>query len=175
MFSRNYSRPILDDCTFEGNLAEDGPGGGMSNYTMSSPTLIDCTFSNNFSTDHSGNGGGMSNSQAASPTLLNCTFTGNAAVGSSSSGGGMFSTGEGSMELYDCTFIDNHATDSGGGMVLASAPNARVPDQLNQVAGADDPGLAARPIDGSSQATGPADFPVFAEPSLEFGFRRPGE
>ena len=71
MYNAYWSSPMLENCTFTGNTAENG--GGMWNYS-SSPTLTNCTFRTN-TADF--NGGGMNNFVNSSPTLTNTTVCGN--------------------------------------------------------------------------------------------------
>ncbi|GAF90502.1 unnamed protein product, partial [marine sediment metagenome] len=98
------SDPILTNCKFSRNSADDY-GGGMDNRENSSPTLTNCTFSGNYADI----GGGMCNVQN-SPSLTNCAFSENSALYS----GGMYNY-ESSPTLTGCIFSSNSAK-SGGGM-----------------------------------------------------------
>jgi len=130
------SSPALTNCTFTGNEAEGGDGGGMCCYGPSSPALTDCTFTANTT---SSRGGGMYCDVSSSPTLTGCTFTGNQAYLNDGGGGvycmyssptltgctltgnlayhggGMYCDGTASPTLTDCTLTGNLA-DYGGGM-----------------------------------------------------------
>jgi parallel beta-helix repeat protein len=130
--NNSSSSPILENCTFEGNSAVSG-GGGMYNRNNSSPTLIDCTFEGNSAEDY---GGGMYNYDSSSPTLSDCTFTDN----SVSYGGGMYNSSSSSPTLSGCVFTGNSADIYGGGMrnYLDSSPALagttvcnNTPDQIN--------------------------------------------
>ena len=123
-------KPIVTNCTFSGNGAEDG--GGMFNFG-SDTTVANCTFSRNFALTGGGmcnvesnlmladcifsvnradaNGGGIFNFES-SLTVANCTFSGNSA----NWGGGMGNV-ESSPMLTDCIFSVNRADTNGGGML----------------------------------------------------------
>jgi hypothetical protein len=62
-----YSSPMVESCTFTGNLSYED-GGGMCNYE-SRPTLNGCTFSGNRAASRPG--GGMSNPYGR-PAITNC-------------------------------------------------------------------------------------------------------
>lgn len=100
------SSPTVTNCTFTGNFAGDGwGGGGMVNWESSSPTVTGCAFSGNFAYW----GGGMYN-RYSSPTLVNCTFTGN----SSTWAGGGIDNSFSSPTVTNCTFSGNLAGWGGG-------------------------------------------------------------
>ena len=99
-----YSSPILTNCTFRDNWARD-IGGGMSGMD-SRTTLTDCTFYKNHTDGYAG--GGMSGIARA---ITNCIFIENS---SNWTGGGMYSTG--SPTITNCIFIGNSAEQSGGGV-----------------------------------------------------------
>jgi parallel beta-helix repeat protein len=133
---RSYdSSPQVTECTFIGNVAEDG-GGGMRISGSGIPTVISCTFTNNhgkgfgggglyisgsgplvinctFTNNHASYiGGGMSSRFSAHPTVVNCSFYGNTA---DVHGGGM-SNQNSSPSIINCTFTGNSAATYGGGM-----------------------------------------------------------
>ncbi len=113
MWNTNSSSPELTNCTFAGNLA--GWGGGMVNYSSSSPTLAGCTFEGNSALVY---GGGMWNYENSAPQLTGCTFSGNSAE----YGGGIYNQSS-APTLVDCTFSGNEATNDGGAVFNeASAP-----------------------------------------------------
>jgi parallel beta-helix repeat protein/predicted outer membrane repeat protein len=99
------------DTVFE-NLVITGGTGGMSNFN-SSPTLLNCIFKDN---NGEGSAGGMHNWES-SPDLTDCVFDGN----SSWNGGAMVCTVSSSPMLENCTFVDNIATNTGGGILIASS------------------------------------------------------
>jgi parallel beta-helix repeat protein len=70
------SAPCLRNCIFNGNLADDGSGGGIYNYENSSPTLTNCTFTGNSASTA---GGGVENYYQSNPTVTNCILWGNTA------------------------------------------------------------------------------------------------
>jgi hypothetical protein len=107
------SSPTVIGCTFIGNVATNGSGGGMDNPSGSSPTVIGCSFIGN----QASSGGGMYNG-GGTPTIINCAFSGNQALLSL----GAFGVG-GAMENFaadptvtNCTFSGNSAEGDGGGM-----------------------------------------------------------
>jgi hypothetical protein len=103
----NYgSFPMLNNCIFEGNRAENS-GGGISNNYKSEPKLKDCIFINN----NAHSGAGIENDQS-NPTLTECIFSSNIAE---RSGGGMYNYYS-NLTLVGCKLIGNHAPVYGGGM-----------------------------------------------------------
>jgi len=114
------SNPLVIDCVFVRNTADDGggghfargDGGGMANWTGSNPTLINCSFVGNYARSE---GGGMYNN-ASSPLVLNCEFSGNVAEIS----GGMHCDGISAPNLINCTLSGNTATERewAGGMYI---------------------------------------------------------
>mgnify|MGYP001942606215 CR=1 FL=1 len=100
---------MLTNCSFSGNLAINGGGGGICN-NQSSTTLINCSFSGN-TTIESG-GGGIFN-DLSSPTITNCSFSGNS---SQSTGGGGIYNRSSSPTITNCSFSGNSSTNYGGGI-----------------------------------------------------------
>ena len=103
MYNHEWSSPTVTQCTFSGNSAVDGQGGGMHNRDHSSPTLTQCTFTGN-----SARGGGAMRNGGPSPVVTHCTFTGNSARG-----GGAMNNWRSSPVVTHCTFTGNSA--NGGG------------------------------------------------------------
>jgi hypothetical protein len=98
MCNRDYSAPIIRNCTFDRNSA-NGSGGGICNdvyaadgfFSAGGTAVINCTFTANTAAL---SGGGMCNaswgsSGSLSVTVTNCTFSGNTAT----TGGGMSNWG----------------------------------------------------------------------------------
>jgi parallel beta-helix repeat protein len=106
MYNMYTSSPNVTNCTFSGNTATGGAGGGMYN-TGSSPTVTNCTFSGN----EAYTGGGMRNYYRSSPAVTDCTFSRNSAI----CGGGMYNASS-NPTVTNCTFSGNTATDGAGGM-----------------------------------------------------------
>jgi len=106
IYNHENSNPVLSNCTFSRNLAEENRGGGMHNDS-SSPTLTNCMFSRNSTW---ASGGGMYNS-VSNPMLTYCKFSGNLA----SLGGGMENSGS-SPTITHCIFSKNSSIHNGGGM-----------------------------------------------------------
>lgn len=135
------SKVYLTDCTFSGNSALGGPGGGMIDFAATSEltncnfignsapfwggglsngkgffnsvqTLIGCTFIGNVSDNR---GGGMYSAISATAALTNCTFIGN--ISNNAGGGGLYNRHSSVVTLSNCTFIDNQASTSSGGAI----------------------------------------------------------
>ncbi|MDO7742866.1 MAG: Ig domain-containing protein, partial [Pedobacter sp.] len=101
----NSSGFIMNDAVFQGNVANAGLGGGMSN--LLSATINRTVFRNNSATT---TGGGLSNTVAI--TMDRVSFIANTA---NTNGGGLFTTG-GSSSFSNMVFSRNTAATSGGGM-----------------------------------------------------------
>jgi len=120
----NAGSPVLTDCLFLNNHADDD-GGGMRNIS-GTPSLTNCRFIGNSAAEDGGgmvnsftdpviintlfsgnttgiNGGGLRNS-LSSPTLINCTFSGNFAVNMA---GGMYTTSLSFPIVINCVFWGN--------------------------------------------------------------------
>jgi parallel beta-helix repeat protein len=99
------STPMLVNCTFTANFAEDR-GGGLHS-SDSKPGLRNCTFSEN----SAGYGGGGTCFNNSDPNLTGCLFSENTAY----YGGGMYNDSS-SLTLSYCKFIANSGYDYGGGL-----------------------------------------------------------
>jgi hypothetical protein len=99
--------PVVSNCTFIDNRADDG--GGMLNY-KSAPVIYNCIFQDNAAD----NGAGIVNI-SSSPVVIHSTFIGN----SGTYGSGMYIHGKGSSlpVVVNSMFIGNSA-DSGGGLLI---------------------------------------------------------
>jgi parallel beta-helix repeat protein len=95
--------PVVTNCTINGNIANNGSGGGMYYGTAS-----DCTITGN--TSHYSGGG------TCRTIAYDCLIDGNAAT--NGSGGGMWSG-----EAYNCVISGNTTTKNGGGMYGGTANN----------------------------------------------------
>jgi hypothetical protein len=109
MYNRTLSHPLVTDCTFIGNVADEGSGGGMCNFDNCNPTVTGCTFTGNSARE----GGGLLNQNTSSPIVEDCLFIGNTAI----FGAGMENTGGSSPDVTGCTFEGNMAivSETGGG------------------------------------------------------------
>ena len=117
----------LVDCTFTGNTANTGSGGGggLSNYATSSGSvaIINCILTGNTASgDNSsfgGEGGGIRNSDEGSGaiTVTNCTLTGNSAGAGNGTGGGIrnYNPGSGTISVINCSLTGNSAPGGNGG------------------------------------------------------------
>lgn len=116
------------NCTFLGNLASSN-GGGAYSITLTNCNLSanragngggvygivnNCILNNNVATN---DGGGLFYNNLGSALIMNCAFTNNSAL----SGGGAY-VGSGQIGFSNCVFWGNLATNSGGGIDLASQP-----------------------------------------------------
>jgi parallel beta-helix repeat protein/predicted outer membrane repeat protein len=126
------STPVLVNCTFITNSAEDKGGGLYS--SDSKPSLKNCTFSNN----SAGYGGGGICFNNSDPNLTDClinensTFYGGGIYNDSSSltliccklvanegydyGGGMYNLGNSNLSLNNCIVVANRTNSYGGGI-----------------------------------------------------------
>ncbi|MBN2270333.1 MAG: right-handed parallel beta-helix repeat-containing protein, partial [Sedimentisphaerales bacterium] len=113
MFNGSSSSPMLQNCTFTGNLAAFRGGGMYSIYSR--PTLTGCTFSRNFA----GSEGGGIYIHHECPTLSNCVIANNSAV---LNGGGLAADDlyVNDLVLTNCTIADNEAAEYGGGIYVHS-------------------------------------------------------
>jgi endonuclease/exonuclease/phosphatase family metal-dependent hydrolase len=104
----NGTAPVLRDCRFRLNQAQNGAGV----YLVNSPgaAIESCTFDKNAATDC---GGGLEAFQST-VSIADCSFYTNTA---GTDGGGMLSTG-GSMTVTGSLFSGNSANVDGGGMSL---------------------------------------------------------
>lgn len=105
--------PALSGCTFEGNDAGDGTGGGLSNANGGNPVVRDCMFTANFA----GDGAGLYNADGA-PTILRTVFEGNVATGD---GGGLMNVASDTLAV-SAAFVNNSALRGGGWFEFGGAP-----------------------------------------------------
>jgi hypothetical protein len=106
------SSPVLTDCTFLQNTADDG--GGL--FTgVGTPVLVNCEFIANSASDE---GGGM-RTNSGEPMLIDCIFNENSA---DDEGGGLYADNDFRSELIlvNCKFFANSADRFGGGMRIDS-------------------------------------------------------
>ncbi|MFT3979493.1 MAG: choice-of-anchor Q domain-containing protein [Ferruginibacter sp.] len=96
------SSPIIRNCIFSGNNAQNGVGGGMNNTNSSNPTITNCVFTGNAAYFF---GGGIFNQYSSFPSITNCVFTGNGS-------GAVYSYSSAGCTLVNCSIIGN----SGGGV-----------------------------------------------------------
>lgn len=101
------------DCTFDGNTASDGVGGGLMMEGVGGLTLVRCTISNNVSTAPMGAAGGLGYAATLPGVAINCTFSGNTA---SVGGGGVGTISD--LTFTNCTFADNEALGGVGGAIF---------------------------------------------------------
>ncbi len=107
----NMSAPMVENCFFSGNRAEEKGGGMFSLSSVISGDLkvSSCTFSGNAAKE----GGGMY-CKHGKPTLVNCTFAENKAT---QDGGGLYNEGNVAnnvVVVVNCTFSGNSARKGGG-------------------------------------------------------------
>lgn len=104
---------VLQDCTFIGNQAPAGAGGGIHSYTDNTYSLINCRFVGNSARLGAG---GVVNGGESKATLVNCIFVGNS---SRHGTGGMYNPpgkyGFSHATLTNCTFVANSSRSQTGG------------------------------------------------------------
>ena len=129
----------IDGCTFAGNKAPNGVGGGlwssgkctvsMSNTTFMSNSanyaggfysgvtsdVEDCTFKGNAASF-----GGAMRVSGGKLTMASTTFEGNSATGFSNSAGGAIQVTSGTVTMSGTTFSDNKAVANGGALLVTS-------------------------------------------------------
>jgi len=134
-----HSSPLIEDSTFEGNVA--WVGGGVLCAEGSTPRLVDCTITGN----NASGGGGVFIEGGASPTLIGCTITRNWSGGAGAvacwenasatltgcviagnRSGGFSCSGDASPTLVDCTILGNAGSWPGGGAYLGAMSRAKL-------------------------------------------------
>jgi len=116
--------PLVDHCTFDGNVASMA-GGGMYNgddvgSSPTSPIVANCRFINNLASV----GGGLYNGMMCSATVTGCEFDDNDAM-SGGLGGAIASVGC-APTFADCVLEGNSAPDGWGGGMVNSGMNGAV-------------------------------------------------
>ncbi|MCH2160232.1 MAG: right-handed parallel beta-helix repeat-containing protein [Phycisphaerales bacterium] len=102
--------PVIEDCSFQGNWAEDEGGALHSNY--GSPEINGCEFTGNQAADDGGAVFLYQVGAGGSASMSGCTFTGNTAT---NHGGGL-NIRESNPSIDGCIFNGNTAGDEGGGL-----------------------------------------------------------
>ncbi len=125
MYNDSSSLPTVTNCTFTANTSS-AFGGGI--YTLAPLSLTGCTFSGNAAVGGNGGGGGGI-SASASLSVTDCTFTGNTATGGNEcDGGGIWSSAP--LSVTHCTFAGNTTVNgyyhSGGGGVYSTSASLSV-------------------------------------------------
>jgi predicted outer membrane repeat protein len=115
------AHPILTDCVFIGNEAEDG---GAIYLEQSNITMTDCRFENNAAID-AGNadGGAFYLNNRCLAVLTGCTFSGNTAdrdAGAIYLDGVPSENDPESLTMIDCEISNNTAGGDGGGIFARS-------------------------------------------------------
>jgi hypothetical protein len=140
MANINGSHPIVMNCAFARNVAQDS-GGAIWNSVNSSPTLINCTLSGN----QAARGGALANAGASSPTVANCTFIGNEAA----RGGALANLMDSSPTLTNCLLWGN------------------TPEEVLSLDGTGQTTITCSDIQGGWPGTGNLNVdPMFADPNL---------
>ncbi|MCZ6835920.1 MAG: right-handed parallel beta-helix repeat-containing protein [Planctomycetota bacterium] len=107
----------LIDCTFSGNVATNGLGGGLA---LDDGVVSGSTFTGNSAL----HGGGVHLEGAASVDA--CTFSGNIASGD---GGAMYAS-SGAPSISNCQATNNIATGTGGGLHIAASTTVTMNDSV---------------------------------------------
>ena len=125
---------VINNCTFSGNIADGGFGGGThafgDSFQRGGVTAINCTFSNNRAVG----GGAVSNKasgRATNTILRKCTLSGNLArLNGTNMGGGIINQGTSSFSfirlentIVAANLADDGAPDISGAIVTASSYN----------------------------------------------------
>ena len=105
----NSAAPVLQWCTFSGNVS-DFSGGGAASDGYCQPVFVNCTFTENTAQW----GGGLFARDPVAGTIDNCTFTDNEAQG----GGGAMIENTGNLLISGSWFEANVASEAGGGVLL---------------------------------------------------------
>jgi hypothetical protein len=92
------SSPIIKNCLFTRNYADDAPGGAMY-ITSSSPWIENCRFDDN---DADYSGGGVANEWRSNSSFINCVFTKNR-----SNDGGAILNSFSTITIINSTFTSN--------------------------------------------------------------------
>ncbi|MEO6130954.1 MAG: T9SS type A sorting domain-containing protein, partial [Saprospiraceae bacterium] len=104
------SSPVLTQCMFSDNIADEFGGGGMSSLN-SFPVLNGCMFENNKSFLY---GGAMLNDEGSSASITSCHFMGNIAI----QGGGVYIRDDTTTTIHDSFFESNKAWGDGAGIEI---------------------------------------------------------
>lgn len=111
---RTQGRPVIQNCIFEHNYAQQTGGGMVFANANAGGEVRGCTFRNN----RANNGGGFG-SYSAPYLIEGCTFEGNTTFESTlqPNGGGIFIE-NGNGTVRDCHFVNNTAVAEGGGLFV---------------------------------------------------------
>ncbi len=110
---------FIRDCHFEGNLSEEGEGGGVNVYSLQGDVNTFYVEGSSFVENEAySSGGGLSISNPTEVVVEDCTFEGNVAGGN---GGGALEVSDwDSVEITDSAFISNHASYGGGALDIGA-------------------------------------------------------
>ncbi len=126
MVSGEATNALVEDCTIEGNVATNGPGGGVVLYANSHARVDRCVVTGNVAATL---GGGIWIQEGGS--VSNSRIVGNRALGDD--GGGIYMSNEGSTNpatLVNCVIAGNVAAQYGGG-VRSSGPAGTLSSVVN--------------------------------------------
>jgi parallel beta-helix repeat protein len=99
----NSSNPVIANCTFEDNIANQG--GAIAVTNNCAPLIVNCRIAGNRALI-----GGAAYSLQGSPTFVNCFILSNTAEGGA--GGAVYATGA-ATKLINCLLLDNLASGYG--------------------------------------------------------------
>jgi predicted outer membrane repeat protein len=166
--------PVLSNCRFWGNSANDG--GGMANQEDAETSLEDCEFENNEAVEF---GGGMYNTLASSPSVSGGDFSENlahsgGAISSENSsmlisgstfsnnqsvfGGAIENISSSSMTIQSCTFSSNESESLGGAVLNESDSLLTITDSIFSSNTAADSGGALAYMVGASLTVNDTQF-----------------
>lgn len=115
--SSGATQSLVEDCTIEGNVATNGPGGGVVLYQNSSGRINRCIIRDN----NADSGGGVWISESGS--VSNCRIIGNWAT--REHGGGVYMHASGTTNaatLVNSVIFSNEAAQYGGGVFSVGPP-----------------------------------------------------
>ena len=145
--------PVIENCTFRTNFADNG-GGGFFSSAEGSPTLHNCVFDGNVA---NGWGGGIW-IQIGTAEIVDCTFVNN----TGDRGGGLAVFGTADFEIVDVldsTFMANTATEGGGGIFAAGADNITISNcQFHENDASSNPGGGGALVTGGPTTITDCDF-----------------
>ncbi len=126
MVDGEATNALVEDCTIAGNVATNGPGGGIVLYNNSYARINRCVVTGNLAATY---GGGIWIQEGGS--VSNCQIIRNEAIGEG--GGGIYMANEGSTNpamVVNCVIAGNHAVQYGGG-IRSSGPAGTLSPVVN--------------------------------------------
>ncbi|MFT5682290.1 MAG: hypothetical protein ACI8RZ_003208 [Myxococcota bacterium] len=109
-----------DDCTFSGNLAEEGSGGGLYVFSVSGSRGL--VLTNSIISDNAAKfqGGGLSADNLGQLSLSEVTFSGNSGLFEGTIGGGLYASAVADLWIHQSRFSNNEASIGAGAYAFSS-------------------------------------------------------